>query len=73
MTGRMGAVPVRGPLPVSLIDFTGKPGNNRVNLYWNTAAEYNVKTIVVVKRSTDGINFDRFTEVTPKGSSSLGT
>ena len=71
MTGRMGAVPVCGPLPVTLVNFTGKPDNSRVNLYWNTAAEYNVKTIVV-ERSADGIQFDRLTEVTPKGSSSIG-
>jgi poly(3-hydroxybutyrate) depolymerase len=71
MTGRMGAVPVCGPLPLTLLDFTGKPDNDIVNLYWNTAAEYNVKKIVV-ERSSDGVSFNRLTEVIPKGSSSTG-
>ena len=71
MTGRMGAVPVCGPLPVTLLSFTGKAGNDKVTLYWNTAAEYNVKNIII-ERSNDGVMYSRLSEVTPKGSSSFG-
>jgi hypothetical protein len=71
MTGRMGAVPVCGPLPVTLIDFKARVNNDIVNLYWNTTAEYNVKKIIV-ERSIDGVLFDRLTEVSPRGSSNSG-
>ncbi len=71
MIGRMGAVPTCGPLPIALVNFTGKGLDDKVNLFWNTAAEYNVK-MIVVERSADGSLFDKFAEVTPKGSSSSG-
>ncbi len=71
MTGRLGLVPVCGPLPVTLTRFTAKPFNGQVNLYWNTAAEYNVKSIMI-ERSTDGTGFSRLTEVSPKGSMNAG-
>ena len=71
MAGRMGAVPLCGPLPVTLVSFTGKPNRGMVNLYWNTAAEFQVKKIIV-ERSCDGLNFDRLTEVTPKGNGNIG-
>ncbi len=71
MTGRMGAIPVCGPLPVTLLSFTGKANNDIVNLYWNTAAEYQVKKIII-ERSKDGISYQQLTEVLPKGSSTVG-
>lgn len=71
MTGRMGLVPVCGPLPVTITRFTAKPFNEKVNLHWNTAAEYNVKNLSV-ERSADGITFNRIIEVMPKGSISSG-
>jgi poly(3-hydroxybutyrate) depolymerase len=71
MTGRMGIIPFCGPLPVTLINFTGKASSDKVNLFWNTAAEYNVKKIIV-ERSNDGVNFNQFTEVLPKGSNNAG-
>ena len=71
MTGRMGVLPVCGPLPLSLLSFTAKENNGMVNLYWNTAAEYNVKKIIV-ERSADGVDFDRLVEISPKGNSNSG-
>jgi acetyl esterase/lipase len=71
MAARMGAVPVCGPLPLTLLSFTGEARNDKVNLYWNTAAEYNVKKIIV-ERSSDGLTFNELAEVSPKGSSSIG-
>lgn len=71
MTGRMGVIPVCGPLPLTLLSFTGKPNNGQVNLYWNTAAEYNVKKIIV-ERSSDGVDFRSLAEVSAKGSSNTG-
>ena len=71
MIGRMGAVPSCGPVPITLVNFSGKAMDNKVNLFWNTAAEYNVKTIIV-ERSDDGVWFNRLTEVTPKGTSNSG-
>ena len=71
MTGRMGAIPVCGPLPITLLSFTAKASNDQVILNWNTAAEYQVKKIIV-ERSSDGVSFSRLTELSPKGSSNSG-
>ena len=71
MIGRMGAVPSCGPVPITLVNFSGKGMDNKVNLFWNTAAEYNVQTIIV-ERSADGVFFNKLTDVTPKGTSNSG-
>ncbi len=71
MTGRMGALPVCGPLPITLLSFTGKVNNDIVDLYWKTAAEYQVKKIII-ERSKDGVGYQQLTEVLPKGSSTVG-
>ena len=71
LTGRMGAIPVCGPLPLTLLSFTGKANNDQVNLYWNTAAEYHVKSIIV-ERSSDGVDFNPLAELSAKGSSNSG-
>lgn len=71
MAGRMGAIPQCGPLPLTLTSFTGKFGNDIVNLNWNTAAEYNIKQIIVEK-SSNAIDFSPLTAVSPKGTAGNG-
>lgn len=54
-------------LPVTLIDFTGKPHlNNQVQLQWSTASEHN-NDYYTLESSRDGINFNLFKKVASKG------
>ncbi len=70
LTDRMGE-PVCSVVAQDLLSFSARPANDEVNLLWNTAAEQNLKKIIV-ERSADGMHFDMLTEVTPKGSSYTG-
>ncbi|MDJ1483914.1 T9SS type A sorting domain-containing protein [Cytophagaceae bacterium YF14B1] len=57
------------PLPVTLLDFTGKAVEQQVNLNWQTASEVNT-SYFVVERSQNGKNFAEVTQVTAIGNSS---
>lgn len=46
-----------GPLPVSFLNFTGKPENGRVKLLWATASEFN-NDYFSIERSSNGIDFE---------------
>ena len=46
-----------GPLPVSFLNFTGKPENGRVKLLWATASEFN-NDYFSIQRSANGIDFE---------------
>ncbi|MEO7046642.1 MAG: T9SS type A sorting domain-containing protein [Ferruginibacter sp.] len=50
--------PSCGPLPVTLVSFTGQLSGSKVNLAWKTATEFNIKEFVV-ERSSDGITFSQ--------------
>lgn len=56
------------PLPVSLVDFTGRLDNSSAVLNWNTSSELNSKNFDVEK-STDGVNYYRIGTVNAAGSS----
>lgn len=71
MTGRMGAIPQCGPLPLNLVSFNGRFSSGKVDLYWNTASEYNIQKITVEK-SNDAVNFDRLVEISSKGTGTNG-
>ena len=55
-----------GPLPVSLLEFTGKIINKKVELNWTTSSESNNDRFDVL-RSADGINFKILGSVKGKG------
>lgn len=57
------------PLPVSMLSFEGKPGNNAVLLNWIAVSEKNTSHFVVY-RSTDGLNFKQIATVAAAGNSS---
>ena len=58
-------------LPVKLTGFTGQIINGKVNLYWNTVSEDNLKNIVV-ERSIDGNNFGQLITIIPITGNSNG-
>ena len=60
-----------GPLPIKLISFTGNLKNEKVNLYWNTASEYNVDHMEI-ERSSNAVSFMPFYKVAPKGTDAIG-
>ncbi|MDJ1469514.1 T9SS type A sorting domain-containing protein [Xanthocytophaga flava] len=57
------------PLPVTLLDFTGKAVEQQVNLNWQTASELNT-SYFVVEKSQNGKTFEEVTQVTATGNSS---
>lgn len=56
-------------LPVELVDFEGKPDDNGIQLFWNTAAEFN-NEYFSVEHSSDGRLFREFTRVQGAGTTS---
>jgi hypothetical protein len=54
------------PLPVNLVSFQGVAGDNRVDLYWETASEFN-NDYFEVQRSVDGVNFVAIGQVVGMG------
>lgn len=56
------------PLPVALVDFTGRLDNASAVLNWNTSSEQNSKSFDVEK-STDGVNYYPIGSVRAAGSS----
>lgn len=63
--------PSCGVLPVTLLSFTGKLINNKIELAWQTALEYNIKNYVI-ERSNDGVNFNELTKVLPRSNNGNG-
>jgi len=57
------------PLPVSMLDFAGKPYQDKVKLTWETASEIN-NSHFIIERTTDQLNFDYIGRVESQGSSS---
>lgn len=57
------------PLPVSMLDFAGKPYEDKVKLTWETASEIN-NSHFIIERTTDQLNFDYIGRVESQGSSS---
>ena len=57
------------PLPVMLVDFTGKAAGNVVTLNWKTATEIN-SDYFAVERSVDLVSFKEIGRVTSRGSGS---
>lgn len=50
--------PSCGPLPVSLLSFTGVLSGSKVDLAWQTTSEYSIDQFIV-ERSNDGISFSQ--------------
>ena len=71
LIGRIGTSLQCVSLPVKLNSFTGNTGNGKVNLYWNTISEDNLKKIIV-EQSIDGINFEQFITIQPKTGNANG-
>ena len=59
-----------GDLPVNLISFTAKETNNKVQLDWATATEYN-NDFFVLERSQNGADFESIAEVKGAGNSNI--
>ncbi|MEO7046587.1 MAG: T9SS type A sorting domain-containing protein [Ferruginibacter sp.] len=57
-------------LPVTLLNFSGKPVGNTTQLQWSTATENN-SSYFAVQRSADGNNFQPIGKVTSAGNSNL--
>jgi len=66
---RLGKPPSpESPLPVQLLDFSGKPEGAAVRLDWVTASETN-NDYFTVERSVNGLNFNGVTDVNGAGNS----
>ncbi|WP_205514214.1 T9SS-dependent choice-of-anchor J family protein [Longitalea arenae] len=57
-----------GPLPITLLDFTAKPGGNTVLVSWTTATEQHNKYFVI-ERAADAKNFTAIGRVAGAGNS----
>jgi hypothetical protein len=55
-----------GPLPLTILSFTGKNNGNTKLLEWNTSNEINIKEFVL-ERSTDNNSFKDVATITAKG------
>jgi len=55
-----------GPLPLTILSFTGKNNGNNKLLEWNTSNEINIKEFVL-ERSTDNSSYKDLATVTAKG------
>lgn len=60
---------VNAPLPVRLLDFSGRKQSQGIALSWNTSSEENFKHFVI-EHSKDGINFESTGTVLGKGNAS---
>jgi hypothetical protein len=60
---------VNAPLPVRLLDFSGRKQTQGVELAWNTSSEENFKQFVV-EHSSDGVNYVSAGTVLGKGNAS---
>ncbi len=58
---------VQDPLPLQLLSFEGKKGNNRIHLYWNTTAEKNT-SYFVIEHATHSSGFFTIGKLASKGS-----
>jgi len=58
------------PLPIELINFTGIPVDNIVNLFWTTSVEIN-NDYFTIEKSNDGITFTKLIDV--KGADNTNT
>ena len=70
MLGRMPGLPVC-VLPSRLTAFNGYLVNEKVNLYWTTSNELNLKEIIV-ERSIDGLRFNNLYKLMPLGDHTTG-
>ncbi|MEO8763674.1 MAG: choice-of-anchor tandem repeat GloVer-containing protein [Ginsengibacter sp.] len=61
-------VPEGGPLPVTLLSFTGKNNGSNNQLSWKVANELNIR-YYELQRSSDGQNFKRITQINVTGNS----
>jgi hypothetical protein len=57
------------PLPIELIDFSAKCGNNKVDLKWTTASEIN-NDYFTIDKGKDGITFESLAVIHGAGNSS---
>jgi hypothetical protein len=60
---------VAAPLPLTLINFSGRPGNNGVLLQWTTASEQNTSTFEI-QRNSGGPDFLTVGQTAAAGNSS---
>ncbi len=51
------------PLPLTLVSFTARENNNKVQLYWDVESEFDMARYEI-ERSTDGVNFSQIGAVT---------
>lgn len=61
---------VNAPLPVRLLDFSGRKQTQGVELSWNTGSEENFKQFIV-EHSSDGVNYVAAGTVLGKGNASF--
>ena len=64
----LASITTENPLPVSLLDFSGKYVNDFVKLKWQTASEINSDHFTIM-RSNDGLNFSAIGSVKAAGNS----
>lgn len=57
-------------LPVTLLDFSGRSNNDKVELHWRTTSEVNLSHYTV-ERSTDGRRFERIGRVASNNNGNL--
>lgn len=67
-SGFAAGIPGSNPLPVTLLDFTGRLNNATAFLNWSTSTEQNAKSFYVEK-STDGNSYYRIGTVAAAGNS----
>ncbi len=61
--------PINMPLPIELSDFSLNCSGNQVEVKWTTASEKN-NNYFTIERTTDGVSFERLTDIEAVGTSS---
>ncbi|MEP7145221.1 MAG: T9SS type A sorting domain-containing protein, partial [Ferruginibacter sp.] len=69
-TDAAGTKTISSTLPVSLVSFTAKAENEKVQLQWKTASEIN-NAFFDVEHSSDGVNFMAIGRIAGKGTTNL--
>ncbi|MEP6711111.1 MAG: T9SS type A sorting domain-containing protein [Ferruginibacter sp.] len=69
-TNASGTLTIQSLLPVSLVTFTARAINNKVQLNWETSSEIN-NAFFEIERSADGFNFKAIGKVKGNGTSTL--
>lgn len=66
---RLITLPIGGPLPIELLDFSAKANDQQVDLNWSTGSERN-NDFFTIEKTIDGINYETVGTINGAGNSS---